>query len=67
MYFKEQKAKLADDKSTIQMDFSENYSFQIQDETQDYHWSHSSCTIHPAVLYDQEKQEMKLKSLCFFV
>lgn len=39
------------------MDFSENYSFMIQ-EVQSYHWTSVSCTIHPVinnVCIDQEK------------
>ena len=47
------------------MDFSENYSFPIQDETQGYYWSHSSCTMRPVVLHYQEGQEMKSMSLHF--
>ena len=28
-------------------DFSENYSFVVQDAAQGVHWSNSSCTLHP--------------------
>ena len=64
-YFKHEKESLADNKALIHMDFSENYSFQIQHEAQGYHWSHNSCTVHPAVLYYKEGQKILTKSLCF--
>ena len=32
-------------------DFSENYSFVIQDEVQSFHWNNSSATVHPVQKY----------------
>ena len=64
-YFKHEKESLADNKAFIHIDFSKNYSFQLQDEAQGYHWSHNSCTVHPAVLYYKEGQKVQNKSLCF--
>ena len=32
-------------------DFSENYSFVLQDATQSFHWNNSQATIHPFVAY----------------
>jgi len=46
----------------ILMDFAENYSFHIQDETQGYHWTHQSCTVHPVVCYYKNSE----KNNCWF-
>lgn len=35
----------------IHMDFSENYSFQYQDEVQQAHWNAVSCTLYTAILF----------------
>ena len=32
-------------------DFSENYSFILQDAAQGFHWNNSQATIHPFVAY----------------
>jgi hypothetical protein len=32
-------------------DFSENYSFVIQDAIQGFHWNNSQATVHPFVAY----------------
>lgn len=32
-------------------DFSENYSFLVQDAIQSYHWSNDQATLHPFVAY----------------
>ena len=32
-------------------DFSENYSFVLQDAAQGFHWNNSQATIHPFVAY----------------
>ena len=31
-------------------DFSENYSFAVQDKAQSFHWNNSMATIHPLAL-----------------
>ena len=46
-------------------DFSENYSFVIQDEVPAFHWNNSSATVHPFVCSNMEAG--KLSSLCFIV
>lgn len=40
-------------------DFSENYSFILQDEAQSFHWNKSQATIHPFVIYFKEENEIK--------
>ena len=46
-------------------DFSENYTFIVQDEAQGHHWVNRQATIHPFVYY--LKKDGKVKSQCFCV
>ena len=32
-------------------DFSENYSFVVQDEVQSFHWNNLQATVHPFILF----------------
>jgi hypothetical protein len=40
---------MKDNEVLVLMAFSENYSFELQDEN--HHWNHDGCTLHPVVLY----------------
>ena len=40
-------------------DFSENYSFVIQDAAQGYYWANPQATIHPCVVYYKEKNKIE--------
>ena len=44
--------------------FSENYSFILQDEAQGFHWNNSQATIHPFVVYYTDPSG-KLQHLSF--
>ena len=46
-------------------DFSENYSFVVQDEVQGFHWNNSQATIHPFVIYYRDSG--KLHHISFVV
>lgn len=35
----------------VTADFSENYSFVLQDAAQGFHWNNSQATLHPFVTY----------------
>eukprot|EP00731_Ephydatia_muelleri_P033645 Em0034g27a len=45
------KANLKEGEVIVMGDFSENYSFIIQDAVQGYHWNNDQATIHPFVVY----------------
>ena len=47
-------------------DYSENYSFIIQDAIQGYHWNTSQATIHPFVIY-YRNSDNSLEHMCFSV
>ena len=40
-------------------DFSENYSFVVQDEAQSFHWNNSMTTIHPFAFYYRNAGDIK--------
>lgn len=50
-YLSEAKANLKSDMAIVLLDFSENFSYVIQDEAQGYHWTSSACTVHPVIIY----------------
>ena len=66
-FLKSLKENLSSDNLIILCDFSENYSFVIQDEAQGFHWVNSQCTVHPFVVYfkDPVTNETKHESFCF--
>ena len=65
-YLKNQKENLDKQTALILMDFSENFSFYIQDEAQGYHWTHNSCTVHPVgCYYKNNVGKLITTSLCF--
>jgi len=48
------------------LDFSENYSFVVQDEVQGFHWNKNQCTIHPVAIYWNDGNKVNEKSMCIF-
>lgn len=40
------------------LDFSENYSFVVQNEVQGWYWNNSQCTIHPFVIYYKDNNNV---------
>lgn len=45
------KSSLKDTEVLVQCDFSENYSFVLQNAAQGFHWNKKQATIHPFVIY----------------
>lgn len=50
-YLEKLKASLEQGEFIITMDFSENYSFYVQDAVQSQHWSNDQATLHVYVVY----------------
>ena len=66
LYIKQGKENLGFNEVLILMDFAENYNFVLQNEVQSYHWSHSSCSVHPVVIYSRNGDGTIIEtSLCF--
>ena len=64
-FLQQRKDTLKDGEFIVVADFSENYSFVVQDEIQSFHWNNAAVTIHPFVCYYVDKG--KLTSLCYIV
>lgn len=64
-FLRNKKVSLKQDEVLVICDFSENYSFIIQNAAQGYHWNNSQATIHPFEIY--YKKEGKLENKSFIV
>lgn len=63
-FLKSCKLNLKSDEFVIISDFSENYSFTIQNETQSWHWANAQCTIHPfSVYFKNESDDIQHRSV----
>lgn len=61
-FLKETKAQLKSAEAIVLLDFSQNYSYCIQDEAQWAYGSHESCSLHLAVIYTHSDEEESVKS-----
>ena len=50
-FYKDCKSKLVPGEMLVTADFSENYSFVLQDAAQGFHWNNSQAALHPFVAY----------------
>ena len=64
-YLTNLKENLEENTAVVLVDFAENYSFQVQDAIQGYHWENSQATLHPVVVYTKRAGEVKPQSFCF--
>lgn len=71
LYFSEKKASLLVNEAVVVCDFSENYSFVLQDSIQGFHWNNAMATIHPCVVYykttDNQSESVLTYNSCVFV
>lgn len=56
-YFSQKRESLEVGEVFASGDFSENYSFIIQDAVQEYHWANDQATLHPWVCYYVDENE----------
>lgn len=61
-YYKDLKENIREDEAVVSLDFSENYSFVVQDEAQSFHWNNDQATLHPFAVYYNDKGEIKYTS-----
>ena len=64
-YFKNLKEEIQEGELVLVGDFSENYSYVVQDAAQGFHWNNSQCTIHPFVAYYPSSDGVQHQSYCF--
>lgn len=57
-YLEGAKNTLEEGEFIVTLDFSENYSFVIQDSVLAYHWSNEAVTIHPYVIYYKKENKI---------
>ena len=50
-FYASRKATLKIEEFLVTADFSENYSFVLQDGVQGFHWNNSQATLHHFVAY----------------
>lgn len=63
-FLKERKENLTESECIVLADFSENYSFVVQDEAQGHHWVNQQATVHPFVYYYKDGEVLKSHSFC---
>lgn len=63
-YFKNRKSSLNSDEIIIQLDFSENFAFIVQDAVQGCHWMNDQVTLFPIVIYEIINGSLHSQSFC---
>ena len=63
-HLKLRKENIDENTILVLVDFSENFTFIVQDEIQSYHWCKEQATLHPIVMYYKENGTVKHKSFC---
>lgn len=63
--FKRLKENPPPNTAIVVMDFSENYSYVIQNEIQSYHWNRGGCTLHPVGIFLRNKENVLISNHCF--
>ena len=63
-FLKGKKEALLKNECIISGDFSENFTFVVQDEIQSYHWVNAQATLHPFVVYYRDDEALKSISIC---
>ena len=58
LFYAARKANLKTGDFLVTADFSENYSFVLQDAVQGFHWNNSQATLHPFVAYYLDSGEV---------
>ena len=64
-HMKRLKEILPNNNVLVQMGFADNYKCQSQDEIQSPYWNTTQVTIHPAVVYYKDDDNLKHKSFVF--
>ena len=57
-YIADRKTKLNNHEVLVHTDFSENFSYVVQNAAQQFHYNNNQATIHPVVIYYRNKEEI---------
>jgi hypothetical protein len=63
-FLSHKKLNITDNEGIIIADFSENYSFIVQDAVQGFHWENSQSTIHPFLIYYKKDGILQNRNFC---
>ena len=63
-YLKQLKGDLRYDEAVVLMDFSQNYTYVIQNEAQGSYWNQRGCSLHPFVIYVKEGDKLCALNHC---
>ena len=66
-FLQERKLNLQPGEVIVLCDFSENYSFVLQDAVQGFHWNNEQATIHPFVCYYRPQNLQQFHHLSYVV
>lgn len=61
-YLSDRKEKLQFEEVLVHTDFSENYSYVVQDAAQQFHYNNNQCTVHPVIFYYRNGDEIMYSS-----
>ncbi|EFN76306.1 hypothetical protein EAI_07811, partial [Harpegnathos saltator] len=65
LFISEKKEHLSEGEVIIMFDFSENYSYTVQDASQAFHFNNDQCTVFSVIYYYKERSELKHTSCVF--
>ena len=64
-YLKDLKEKMDESEGILIGDFSENYSFVVQDTSRAFHWINTQATLHPFIFYYKSNNSLCHRTFCF--
>lgn len=65
LFIAEKKENLLHGEVLVMFDFSENYSYVVQNASQAFHFNNNQCTVFPVIYYYREGSEIKHQSCIF--
>ncbi|KAL5506173.1 hypothetical protein EMCRGX_G007760 [Ephydatia muelleri] len=65
-FVKDTKEGLKPGQVLVIADFSENFSFDVQDKVQSFHWNNLQATVHPFVCYFKDDRG-QLANMCYVI
>ena len=66
-YLKNIKDNLDNKTAIVLLDYAENYNFIYQDAIQSVHWDNTQATLHPAVIYVNNNNNLIVNSTCILL
>lgn len=64
-FIKSRQLNLSPTEVMVNFDFSENYSYVVQDAAQSFHFNNDQCTVFPVLFYYKDNSQVTHKSCVF--